>query len=122
MLLWVAWFAFNIMGIIPLERKNISSKEELFAGCHQALDNNEILIIFPEGTRGNPEEMGHIKKGIFHLLENRENVSIIPIVLHGLGKALPKGEALLVPFNCDVIIGDEFDKGENATDFKDNLI
>jgi 1-acyl-sn-glycerol-3-phosphate acyltransferase len=117
----IAWFSLNIMGIIPLERHKLRNKEELFQGCNQALENNDILIIFPEGSRGNPEEMGQIKKGIFHLIDKRENIKVVPIVLHGLGRALPRGEALFVPYNCDVIVGKDLKQFENGNDFSIDL-
>jgi len=101
----VAWFSQSIIGIIPLDRTGGTDTDVLFEPCRQALDQNEILILFPEGTRGDPEQMNRIRKGICHLLDGREQTPVTPIVMHGLGRALPRGEALFVPFNCDVVIG-----------------
>lgn len=102
---FLAWFSLTCVGIIPIERKGSTDKKDLFTACHQALDNDDIVILFPEGTRGNPEEISEIKKGVFHLVNERNDTQITPVIMHGLGKSLPRGEALFVPFNCDVIVG-----------------
>jgi len=102
-----AWFSLNVIGIIPLQRTGTTKKEDLFSECHQALDQQDILILFPEGTRGKPEQTSKLKKGIYYLIKDRSDVQITPVVTHGLGRALPRGEALFVPFNCDVVIGEK---------------
>ena len=117
----LAWFSLNIIGIIPLKRRGFKNLEALFSDCHQALDKDDILIIFPEGSRGNPEQMGQIKKGLFYLIKDRSDTSITPVVMHGLGRALPRGEALLVPFNYDVIIGDQLHPVDNSEAFVQKL-
>ena len=100
-----AWFSQNIIGIVPLDRTGGTDVEVLFEPLRQALDRDEILVLFPEGSRGDPERMGRIRKGICHLLKEREHIPVSPVVMHGLGRALPRGAALFVPFNCDVVIG-----------------
>jgi 1-acyl-sn-glycerol-3-phosphate acyltransferase len=114
---FLAWFSKVCIGIIPLDRTGGPGREEIFADCHKALDNGEILILFPEGSRGKPEKVSRLKKGIYHLIKERNDTSITPVVMHGLGRALPKGTALFVPFNCDVVIGDELDVPTSADAF-----
>jgi 1-acyl-sn-glycerol-3-phosphate acyltransferase len=114
---FLRWFSLNCIGIIPLERGARKSSDELFASCHQALDRGDILILFPEGSRGNPEKIGTIKKGLYRMVEDRTDTRVVPVVMHGLGRALPRGEALLVPFNCDVIIGERMSGFESAAGF-----
>ena len=100
------WFATNIIGIIPVKRGSGKEGGNPLAACEEALDRGEILVLFPEGSRGDPEILAPLKKGIGHLACARPNVPIIPIYMHGLGKALPKGSAVLVPFNCTANVGE----------------
>lgn len=118
----LAWFSLNVIGIIPLERRNKVVTMSLFDECYKALDRGEILIIFPEGSRGSPETLSPLKKGIYHLLKERPEVPVIPIIMHGLGRALPRGEGLFVPFNCDVVVGDPlYARGQDVQSFMDLL-
>ncbi|MBK17925.1 MAG: 1-acyl-sn-glycerol-3-phosphate acyltransferase [Rhodospirillaceae bacterium] len=115
-----AWFATKIIGIIPISRKN--AKGNPLAGCFQALEKEAILVIFPEGSRGNPEDsMSEFKQGIRVIARKFPNVPVSPVFLHGLGKSLPKGEALFVPFFCDVFVGESFRYEAEKSDFMESL-
>lgn len=118
---YLAWFAENIIGILPLARKGFVRGEDPFAGIKAALAAEDILILFPEGTRGEPECLEKFKTGIARVAESTPEIPVIPIFLHGLGKALPKGEALLVPFFCDVFIGEKVPWEGNRARFVKNL-
>ncbi len=41
--------------------------------------------------------------------------------MHGLGKALPKGEAILVPFFCDMFVGQPLDSSQGKKEFMESL-
>lgn len=100
---WLAWFASTVINIIPLDRGAV--KKNPLADLEAALDCGEILILFPEGSRGEPEKRAEFKRGVAYLAKARPDVPVHPVFMHGLGKALPKGSLILVPFNCDVIAG-----------------
>lgn len=117
----LAWFALNIIGIIPVARKPQKGAGGPLEGCGEALARGDILIFFPEGTRGEPEQPAPFKSGIAHLAEKHPAVPVVPVFLHGLGKALPKGEALLVPFFCDVFVGEPLPPTASRGEFMANL-
>ena len=119
---YMRWFSTKCIDIIPIDRQVMKAPDQLFAECHQALSNNDILILFPEGTRSITEERDFkLKRGIHILMTKYPEIPVIPVILRGLGRALPKGEALFVPFNCDVIIGDPLPFKENAGDYLTDL-
>lgn len=105
----LAWFSREIMRIIPIARTSHGEAlEERLSGVFDALRRGDILLLFPEGSRGEPEKMSRFKSGVAVVAEKFPQVPVYPVYLHGLGKALPKGEAILVPFFCDVLIGEKF--------------
>ena len=119
---YLAWFSQTCIGIIPLDRSGGTSKDKLFSGCYKALGEGDILIIFPEGSRGDPEKIGKIKKGLYYLVQDfqktsKTTVQVSPILMHGLGGALPRGEALFVPFNCDVIIDEPLELSQTSMQY-----
>lgn len=131
----LAWFSRQVIGIIPVTRSPIiaetmggSSDPDPCCGhraflksCDAALSQNQILILYPEGTRGEPEHLTSLGSGIAHLAKHHPQVPIVPIFLQGLGKALPKGECLLVPFLCQVIIGESLYWTGNKIEFLQHL-
>lgn len=101
-----SWFTVKVVGILPIKRTIARGDDNPLAPCDRALAEGQMLIVFPEGSRGEPEQLQSFKGGIARLAESNPAVPVIPVFLHGLGKALPKGEALLVPFFCDIFVGE----------------
>lgn len=113
-----SWFSLNIIGIIPVERNTEKfSHIHPFEAVTQSLSNNEIVIIYPEGTRGSSEEIGEFKRGVAHLAKLNPQVPIIPVYIHNPDMVLPKGDGILVPFICDVFIGDKMNFSESTEKF-----
>ena len=69
----------------------------------QTLASGRSLVIAPEGTRSTLGEIQPFKHGAF-LLAKRAGVPIVPIVLHNVKDALPKGALMLRPATIRVTV------------------
>ena len=102
-----AWFAMHVIGIIPVATSGVRRSHAAILGpVREALAAGDIVIFFPEGTRGEPERLGKLRSGIVWLAQQLPNIPICPVHLHGLGKVLPKGDWLPVPFFCDAWVSE----------------
>lgn len=117
----LAWFSTHVMGILPIQRKLSVSGGDPLSGCIEALEKGEILIIYPEGSRGEAEKISDFKNGIAHLAKKFPESPVFPIFLHGCGKALPKGEAIFVPFFVDCVVGEPLYWSGNKKEFTEEL-
>jgi len=86
----LAWFALDVIGIVPLNRTRNDPREDLLAPVAAALERGDILIFFPEGSRGAPEQMAEFKTGLARIAERRPDVPVIPVSRMALAKRCRK--------------------------------
>ena len=118
----MSWFSRNIIGIVPVARDRAKSGEDILAPAREALAAGDIVVIFPEGTRGEAsDDMGKLKNGVARLAESFPDAPVTPVWIQGAGRVLPKGEVLPVPMNCAVIVGPAIHWEGRRTAFMDAL-
>ena len=94
---WVKRVSVNtVMNLIPVDRASNKDKElsikDSEALCEAFMKYEQRnLILFPEGTRGNPGELLPFKKGAARFALNL-NKPILPAVIYGSHKIWPRGK------------------------------
>ncbi len=75
------------LGAFPLkrERGHRSAYEKALA----ILRGGGVLILFPEGTRARDGKLGHLRKGAIRIAL-RAGVPLVPVVIQGTDKILPR--------------------------------
>lgn len=102
----VSFLSRTFFNILPIARLRVTRENNPVRRMQATLAAGRSLIIFPEGTRNSSGEMGHFRSGIARLLEKAPDVPVVPAYLVNMGRSLPKGEFIPVPFFCEIRLGE----------------
>jgi 1-acyl-sn-glycerol-3-phosphate acyltransferase len=69
------------------------------------LNTGHNLIVFPEGTRGQPGILQPFKSGLGRVVCEYRDIPIVPVFLSGAERVLPKSSTVPLPFWTHVVIG-----------------
>jgi len=103
---WLSILSNIFVNTLLIKRREEGGTSDALELISQYLEKRHSLIIFPEGSRGEPEKMQAFRKGIGVLLQKHPHIPYVPVYIQGTGKILPKGERLLVPYDAEVRIGE----------------
>jgi 1-acyl-sn-glycerol-3-phosphate acyltransferase len=104
---WLAVDVFNAI-LVPRHRDAVASAEranETIERIDRQMGDAYSIIIFPEGTRGDGEEIARFKSGLYHLCLRKPGLQLVPVYMENLNRILPKGEFAPVPFISRVTFG-----------------
>jgi 1-acyl-sn-glycerol-3-phosphate acyltransferase len=97
--------AERLFRVLAIARRGEEAGEAV-ARMEEALDSGESLILFPEGTRGDPEVLQPFRSGAARLAAARPQVPVVPVYLANTGRNLPRGSSLFLPMICDIWMGE----------------
>lgn len=92
------FFRFVMHGAGYLDAEK-TPPQEMLARCQQAIKNGCDIVLFPQGSRKNPQ--ARFKSGAFYLAEQL-NTPVVPVAIAGTGKMLKPGSFWLHP--ADILI------------------
>ena len=84
----VAFFS-NLVGVKTLAAKGLDEIGYIYADLESTLYKDKNVILFPEGTRHVGDKLKTFKRGAFRLA-SKTNKPMVPVVIEGLTKILPK--------------------------------
>ena len=105
-LLWIPFFGWGLALNRPIaidRSKKIRALDTLVKEGVIRLKEGRWLVIFPEGTRGNPGEMGKFQVG-GAMIAAKSGCPVVPVA-HNSGLFWPKKSFLKYPGTIDVVIG-----------------
>jgi len=99
------WFARWTLNVELLERNPHGAHDPL-AGAKQILKDGWSLIVYPEGTRGEPGVMAPFKRGVGVLAAEFPDLPVYPVFIKGVERCLARDEYLVVPFEISLRVAE----------------
>jgi 1-acyl-sn-glycerol-3-phosphate acyltransferase len=96
--------ALRTSGQIRLDRQNRRAAVDAFAEAGQLLRQGHSAVVFPEGTRSLDGSLQPLKKGAFVLAIATQH-PVVPVVVRGTFRILPKGGIVPRAGRVEVRIG-----------------
>ena len=90
---FMGW-AMACAGYVPVDRGSHESGRKAIRRIAELLEQNLSVLLFPEGTRSPDGKIHGFKTGAFKLARDNK-VEILPVVVDGTGRALPKKSIFL---------------------------
>lgn len=105
-LLWVPFFGWALALLKPIKidrKKATNALKQIMQQGEARLNDGIPVVIFPEGTRQSPGELGPFSIG-GAMLANRAKVPVVPVA-HNAGDCWPARSMLRIPGRIIVTIG-----------------
>jgi 1-acyl-sn-glycerol-3-phosphate acyltransferase len=112
--------AARAVGTVPIERENRKAAFASYERAAEHIRGGRNVVIYPEGTRGREYALRPFKKGPF-VLAVAAGVPVVPLVLHGTIRVLPRGSLWLRAGRVDVHLLAPVDAAGLTYDDRDRL-
>lgn len=99
------FIAEDLLRAVLIDRNPEPGSQPL-APLEQLLEKGRSILIFPEGTRADDEEIAAFRSGIYRIGQKFPDVELVPVYLDNLRRILPKGSWLVVPITCTARFGE----------------
>lgn len=100
------YFLRNLLRALPIDRERMD--RNTLRETYNLLKNNELVLMFPEGTRTYDGKLNKAKMGIGMIAYNTQ-VPVIPVYIDGSFSILPRTAKSIHFKNCSVYYGPPVD-------------
>ena len=114
-------YAMKRAGYISINRFDRKSAIQSLNNASEIIRNGTSVIIFPEGTRSQNQNIQSFKKGGF-VLAIDSGVPIIPVIIHGTWRIMQKKHILVRPGNVVLEIKKPINTSDYTRETKEDLM